>query len=177
LEKTLAMTYSQQLADPRWQRRRLERLSLADFSCDECGSRSEQLHVHHRHYFKGRKAWEYDDQELQVLCKPCHSAHHRAESTVKQALSESCIGDAVFLGLLAGFLDASMELDVEGSGLLADVSADGVIAGRMAAIFFGASRQTQAKMAEAVLGCDRRLSPVETETLQMVIACGARHDQ
>lgn len=172
----MAMTYSQQLADPRWQRRRLERLSVSNFSCDDCGSEVDQLHVHHRHYFKGRMAWEYDDNELQVLCKTCHAGHHKAETAVKEALSRSCMGDSVFSGLVAGFLEANLDFDARGEGLLREFCADGLIAGRMAYLFFAASRDTRAKMAEALLVSGRSFNPIEAETLDMLAGYGGPHD-
>lgn len=164
----MAMTYSQQLADPRWQRRRLERLGLAGFQCENCGSDTDQLHVHHRHYFKGRKAWDYSDRELEVLCKSCHEAHHKFETALKEALSASCMGDAVYSGLVAGFLEASMDMDVEGSGLIEATCPDGVLAGRIACMFFHAHRDDKARIAEVLLSAGTSRSPIEEETLRMV---------
>jgi len=42
------MTYAEKLRDPRWQRRRLEKLDAADFHCESCGDGESTLHVHHR---------------------------------------------------------------------------------------------------------------------------------
>ena len=68
------MTYREQLADPRWQRRRLEVMERAGFKCESCGEvpEGESLHVHHRRYMKGCLAWEYSDEELCCLCNGCH---------------------------------------------------------------------------------------------------------
>ncbi len=70
------MTYKEQLLHPNWQRKRLEVLSRADFHCECCRDDSNTLHVHHKHYVKGRMAWEYDLGELVALCKDCHAAEH-----------------------------------------------------------------------------------------------------
>lgn len=167
LERPMALTYSQQLADPRWQRRRLERLHVAQFQCDNCGCDSEQLHVHHRHYFKWRKAWEYSDHELRVLCKSCHDSHHKFDDALKVALSGSEMGDELYSGLLAGFLEAGMDMDVEGAGLLDATCPDGILTGRMAYMFFNAHRNDKARIAEILLAADTRRSPIEEETLRM----------
>jgi 5-methylcytosine-specific restriction endonuclease McrA len=69
------MTYSEQLKDPRWQKMRLEILQRDDFTCQECQDTTSTLHVHHRYYVSGRKAWEYPHFALQTLCEQCHSFH------------------------------------------------------------------------------------------------------
>lgn len=66
------MTYSEQLKDPRWQRKRLEILGCANFTCVCCGNNKETLHVHHRYYVAHRYPWEYPLFCFQVLCIKCH---------------------------------------------------------------------------------------------------------
>lgn len=34
------------------------------------------LHVHHKYYVKGKKAWEYDNTALVTLCTDCHQEEH-----------------------------------------------------------------------------------------------------
>jgi hypothetical protein len=70
------LTYSEQLRHPNWQRRRLEMLNAAGFVCQCCKTVDKTLHVHHKQYFKGRMAWEYEDKELLVLCEDCHTQEH-----------------------------------------------------------------------------------------------------
>lgn len=56
-----------------------ERVIARDsFCCARCGKPSSEveLHVHHIHYIKGRKAWDYPEQELITLCKGCHAKEH-----------------------------------------------------------------------------------------------------
>ena len=62
-------TYAEQLLDPRWQKKRLEVLDYADFACEICGDDESTLHVHHKHYIRGRKVWEYDNEQLVCLCR------------------------------------------------------------------------------------------------------------
>lgn len=75
-------TYSKKLLNPKWQRKRLEILSRSDFHCDECGDGENALHVHHKHYIKGREPWEYEDHELMALCEKCHTAAHSGFSSL-----------------------------------------------------------------------------------------------
>lgn len=65
-------SYSEQLKDPRWQKRRLEILSRDEFACKKCGDTDSQLHVHHKRYINGHEPWQYDDFDLITLCVLCH---------------------------------------------------------------------------------------------------------
>jgi hypothetical protein len=64
--------YNKLLRDPKWQKRRLEIMSLDEFTCRMCYNDAETLNVHHLIYFKDRKPWEYEDQHLITLCEHCH---------------------------------------------------------------------------------------------------------
>ena len=74
----MAIPYAQKLKDPRWQRKRLEALNRAEFRCEACQDTESTLHVHHKAYFKGREPWEYDVEQLAVLCENCHAYEHDA---------------------------------------------------------------------------------------------------
>lgn len=71
--------YAELLKDPRWQRRRLERLGASNWTCADCGDDKSSLHVHHTRYFTGRMPWEYEDDLLVVCCDACHSKRHGKE--------------------------------------------------------------------------------------------------
>lgn len=68
--------YVEMLKKPQWQKRRLQMLEKADWKCVECGAEEQQLHVHHKRYIAGAKPWEYEDEDLAVLCDRCHEAEH-----------------------------------------------------------------------------------------------------
>ncbi len=107
------MTYREQLLHPNWQKRRLDRLNAAQWTCSRCEIDDKTLHVHHKRYFKGRMAWEYDDAELEVLCEDCHKAAHDHEEVLSQLLTQIDFGypaHAVAIGLLAGFAAAAGDL-------------------------------------------------------------------
>ncbi len=66
------MTYQEQLKDPRWQRKRLEVLTRADWTCERCKEKTKTLHVHHQYYISKRLPWEYPPFCFQCLCVDCH---------------------------------------------------------------------------------------------------------
>lgn len=98
------MSYAEQLKHPNWQRRRLERLELAEWSCDHCGAKEKTLHVHHKRYAKGRMAWDYEDDELAVLCEPCHEAEHEAQDRMHELEVE--VGADVIRALVVGYTNS-----------------------------------------------------------------------
>ena len=65
-------TYYEKLKDPRWQKKRLEVMSRAKFSCQVCGDKTRTQNVHHGYYEKGLEPWEYPLDTLWCLCEPCH---------------------------------------------------------------------------------------------------------
>jgi hypothetical protein len=71
--------YSNQLRDPRWQKKRLEILSRDNFSCQICGNEKETLMVHHRYYIQNREPWDYPENLLVTLCSSCHENEHELE--------------------------------------------------------------------------------------------------
>lgn len=67
-----------ELADPRWQRRRLEAMERDGFACLRCGATDRTLNVHHVRYHE--HLWDTPAEWLQTLCEPCHrrfGAHPR----------------------------------------------------------------------------------------------------
>lgn len=83
-EDMAKMTYGEQLKHPNWQKKRLERLEASRWACDKCATTEVTLHVHHKRYFKGRMAWEYELDELQTLCEPCHANLHDREELAER---------------------------------------------------------------------------------------------
>lgn len=65
-------SYAELLKDPRWQRKRLEVMERDNFTCRWCGADDKTLNIHHLHYIKGRKPWEYENDDLLTVCEGCH---------------------------------------------------------------------------------------------------------
>ena len=80
-------TYLELLRDPRWQRKRLEVLDAARFSCEDCGATDKTLHVHHRYYRKGWMPWSYQGYQLASLCEDCHAAAHQRKCELEELMS------------------------------------------------------------------------------------------
>ncbi len=74
------MNYQEQLEDSRWKKKREEILKRDRYKCRKCGSKSF-LHIHHKIYVDGRKAWEYTNQFLITLCSDCHQKEHQKKET------------------------------------------------------------------------------------------------
>jgi len=70
------MSYSEQLKDPRWQKKRLEIMERDSFACALCMDEKSTLHVHYKKYEKGRAPWEYEAKYLITLCESCHEKQH-----------------------------------------------------------------------------------------------------
>lgn len=100
-------SYFEKLKDPRWQKKRLERLEKSGWACDSCGDAETTLHVHHKAYFKGREPWEYEAEQLASLCDSCHSAEHSDEDALQLEASyvgiESPFSRESTASLIAGY--------------------------------------------------------------------------
>lgn len=77
----MANAFFEKYKSPLWQKKRLEVLEMAEWTCEACQDTKSQLHVHHKKYFKGRDPWQYENDQLAVLCESCHERRHsRADS-------------------------------------------------------------------------------------------------
>lgn len=43
-----------------------------EFRCQECGSTTETLNIHHHFYERGKEPWEAKDEQLETFCEGCH---------------------------------------------------------------------------------------------------------
>jgi hypothetical protein len=80
--------YSEQLKHPSWQRKRLEVLEASGWRCQCCEATEKTLHVHHKHYVKGREVWEYDAAELEALCEDCHQEAHESKALIDRIVAQ-----------------------------------------------------------------------------------------
>lgn len=67
--------YDEQLHDKKWLAFRKFIFEVRGKRCEMCGEK-DRLQVHHPKYRKGALAWEYNCNEVQVLCRDCHKAVH-----------------------------------------------------------------------------------------------------
>lgn len=81
------MSYARQLKDPRWQKRRLQLMEAAHWTCRYCGAKDKPLHIHHLAYHRQTLPWDYADALLVVLCEDCHLERQEAEARLHGTLA------------------------------------------------------------------------------------------
>lgn len=102
------MEWKDQYKHPLWQKKRLEVLDASGFKCQCCSDTDTQLHVHHKQYIKGRRIWEYDAHELEVLCEGCHLMAHDYKDALYGMVASIPSSEVLHvIGLVAGFLKAA----------------------------------------------------------------------
>ena len=103
------MSYTELLKDPRWQKKRLEILEAAEWECENCGDKGKTLHVHHKRYRAGAMPWEYERDDLEVLCERCHNSITALLAHWKTLSAEvASIGDLSLLSRCMGYLSTAM---------------------------------------------------------------------
>ena len=135
------MEFKEQYKHPSWQKKRLEALSAASFTCQRCFDSDSQLHVHHKRYVHGRMIWDYGTEELEVLCDQCHSSAHDDKEVLQRIQGRICSeGLHEITSVLSGYLEKingpvgtgfnSITLDINYD----DPSSFSVLVGRLAAV-------------------------------------------
>lgn len=81
-------TYYELLKDPRWQRKRLEIMKLANFHCQQCDAEDKTLNVHHSFYEKGLYPWQYPEESLYCLCEDCHKKAQDIKTLINRQLGK-----------------------------------------------------------------------------------------
>ena len=76
--QTQYIPYGEQLLDERWKAFRKFIFVVRGGKCETC-CKTTNLQVHHLHYIRGAMAWEYNCNEVIVLCKDCHKKIHGIE--------------------------------------------------------------------------------------------------
>ena len=117
--KTSTADFFAKYKDPRWQKKRLERMQTANFRCESCESEDKTLNVHHKSYKKNHNPWEYKDYELECLCEDCHAEKHKIKDRLATALHEfktdtnlSENPEEELLGFLEGRIHSGMPFGV-----------------------------------------------------------------
>ena len=137
------MEWKYQYKHPMWQKKRLEVLDSANYQCERCFDDESQLHVHHKHYIKGRKIWEYEATELAALCSSCHDQIHAEKDLLGQVAMSVCpegYGEIVelvasFCSEVSGPANAGIGFDFSQSGQYATLL--GFIAAKLSNLGIG----------------------------------------
>lgn len=125
----MAKSYYEKLKDPRWQKKRLEVQESRGWACEMCFSDSQELHVHHKHYMKGREPWEYENDQLAVLCRDCHEWSHENDvmaEVISRLAVEGPWGRTDAAYLLAGFCSIDIPEGNKGQEILRKVGQAGL---------------------------------------------------
>ena len=68
-----------------------------NWTCEECGKKFQyqrnMLNVHHLIYHNDNKPWQYDKEELQLLCKDCHAKRHGKLNTNTEYKNDDILAD------------------------------------------------------------------------------------
>ena len=161
------LTYREQLLHPNWQRKRLEMLEKAQWTCGNCGETEATLHVHHRRYVKGRMVWDYDEEELEVLCDSCHAEHHAHRELLDRILADAAsfgASTAEAVGLLGGYFAANVAIGPELQREAIAIDGHSHDLGVLAALASGEQWSVLAKAAD-VMG-RKAHSPAEREAIE-----------
>ena len=70
--------YNRLLEDKRWKEFRLKVMSERGSRCECCGG-THILQIHHTFYIRGKMPWEYEINDMRVLCKKCHQRIHNIQ--------------------------------------------------------------------------------------------------
>ena len=68
------------LACDDWRKLRHELVAIKSlYTCQICKKKNDywDLQIHHRVYIRGRKPWEYEREDLLVVCFDCHCELHK----------------------------------------------------------------------------------------------------
>lgn len=99
----MADDFWDQYKSPQWQRRRLEAFEKFEWTCQRCLETNSQLHLHHKRYVRGRKLWEYADDELLVLCNACHEREHALLEALHELMRDGVLRLVDVVALVAGY--------------------------------------------------------------------------
>lgn len=145
----MAKAYWEKLKDPQWQKKRLEALQRADFACELCGDSENTLHVHHKEYFKGRDPWEYDLDQLAVLCEACHAEQHSEDDRLKLICSRLHMDGPMSRGDIADLIEGYVGCPRSGSISSPSAYFAGVVASALTG-FMPIRREHLARLHECV---------------------------
>src|ERR1700679_601174 len=70
------MTYEYKLRLPEWAEFREFVLDAKGYLCEHCESQTTSPQIHHKLYIAGREPWDYELEDVKVLCQRCHETIH-----------------------------------------------------------------------------------------------------
>lgn len=80
-QREVKQSYRTKLHTLQWSEFSEQEIERQGGSCWACGS-EDNLVVHHLRYVWGKDPWDYESNDLRILCKDCHRAIHAAADLV-----------------------------------------------------------------------------------------------
>jgi len=155
------MEYWQLLKRPEWQKKRLEMLNSAGWKCQNCGSKDNTLHVHHKQYFKGKDPWDYESDQLEVLCDECHNVQHQSIQNIKEIVSVSDVNE--IYNLLLGYSPTDIYKKLTNYEDVSNFCAETQVIGTIAKLLTFVDPRKYGDIAEAIIEVARLDEKEEAE--------------
>jgi hypothetical protein len=95
-----------QYSDTRWISRAASFRSTCGRFCQSCRRADIPISVHHVNYDRGRNLWDYEDQDLAMLCEPCHQLIHKSILAFRRLAGHS---NATNIAAITGLLTQLVE--------------------------------------------------------------------
>lgn len=98
METSYQYDYKEEIKSPEWQKVSAEIKQRDLWTCQLCGSKNKQLHVHHRYYRQGLHYWDYPDSALITYCEECHKAvsiNEKKSKEVKEQYIRQAVDEAL----------------------------------------------------------------------------------
>lgn len=78
--------YEKLLKDERWADFRAKVLFERGDKCEVCRKSNVVCQIHHNVYRYGLKPWQYEPEDVTVLCEQCHSDYHKFIEILRKEL-------------------------------------------------------------------------------------------
>ena len=78
--------YEKLLHDERWADFRAKILFERGSTCESCKAKDSVCHIHHNVYRYGLKPWQYEPEDVTVLCESCHRDYHKFIEVIRKEL-------------------------------------------------------------------------------------------
>ncbi len=97
METSYQYDYKEEIKSLEWQKVSAEIKQRDQWTCQLCGCKNKQLHVHHRYYRQGLHYWDYPDNALITYCEECHKlvsvndkkSKEEKDQFIRQAVDEA----------------------------------------------------------------------------------------
>lgn len=79
-------SWAERCKDVRWQKCRDGVYNRANWTCLECGRKTELLSAHHLYYERNKDPWDYPNEAFLCVCEECHEKRYQAELRIDKTI-------------------------------------------------------------------------------------------